>query len=72
MSATDHDIIQKVQQWIAYGDEDLQLAKHALTLTRTTPYRLIAYHAQQCAGNGVRSLLLTYSFSWELKGDRPI
>jgi len=53
MSATDHDIIQKVQQWIAYGDEDLQLAKHALTLTRTTPYRLIAYHAQQCAGNGV-------------------
>ncbi|MCX5898673.1 MAG: hypothetical protein NTY29_10825, partial [Proteobacteria bacterium] len=28
MSASDREIIQKVQQWIIYGDEDLQLAKH--------------------------------------------
>jgi HEPN domain-containing protein len=60
MSATDHDIIQKVQQWIAYGDEDLQLAKHALTLTRTTPYRLIAYHAQQCAEKYLKAYLVYY------------
>jgi HEPN domain-containing protein len=39
----------KVYQWIKYADEDLSLAKHGLTLSTTAPYRLLAYHAQQCA-----------------------
>jgi HEPN domain-containing protein len=49
MSVTERDISRKVQQWLDYADEDLVLAKHALTLKSTVPYRLIAYHAQQCA-----------------------
>ena len=60
MSATDREIIQKVQQWIIYGDEDLQLAKHGLTLASSAPYRLIAYHAQQCAEKYLKAYLIYY------------
>jgi HEPN domain-containing protein len=60
MSATDREIIQKVQQWIVYGDEDLQLAKHGLTLASNAPYRLIAYHAQQCAEKHLKAYLIYY------------
>ena len=49
MSVTDHDIRRKVHQWLQYGDEDLLFANHGLTLKSAVPYRLIAYHAQQCA-----------------------
>lgn len=58
MSATEHAIIQKVHQWIAYGDEDLRLAKHGLTLKRNAPYRLIAYHAQQCVEKYLKAYLV--------------
>ena len=60
MSATESEIIQKVQQWFAYGDEDLQLAKHGLTLASGAPYRLIAYHAQQCAEKSFKAYLIYY------------
>lgn len=48
MSVTETDIIKKVHQWVVYGDEDSGLAKHGLKLAGNAPYRLIAYHAQQC------------------------
>ena len=60
MSVTDREIIQKVQQWLAYGDEDLRLAKHGLTLASGAPYRLIAYHAQQCAEKSFKAYLIYY------------
>lgn len=49
MSVPDEVIRQKVVQWLAYGDEDLRLARHGLTMPGGCSYRLIAYHAQQCA-----------------------
>lgn len=30
MSVPDEEIRQKVVQWLAYGDEDLRLARHGL------------------------------------------
>lgn len=60
MSVTEREIIQKVQQWFTYGDEDLRLAKHGLTLASDTPYRLIAYHAQQCAEKFFKAYLIYY------------
>ena len=49
MSALEADIRRKARQWLAYADEDLRLAQHGLTISITSPpYRLIAYHAQQC------------------------
>jgi HEPN domain-containing protein len=48
MRPRDSEILRKVIEWLEYGDEDLRLARHGLTLTSGVPYRLIAYHAQQC------------------------
>jgi hypothetical protein len=47
MPVTDREILAKVHQWLQYGDDDLLLARHGLTLKSSVPYRLIAYHAQQ-------------------------
>lgn len=58
MPATDRDILNKVSQWLQYGDEDLLLARHGLTLKSSVPYRLIAYHAQQCAEKHLKAYLV--------------
>lgn len=58
MSAADSEALRKVKQWLAFGDEDLQLARHALTLSSSIPYRLIAYHAQQCAEKHLKAYLV--------------
>lgn len=58
MSVTEDDILRKVHQWLHYADEDLLLARHALTLKSTAPYRLIAYHAQQCAEKHLKAYLV--------------
>lgn len=49
---------KKVKQWIKYADEDLRLAQHALTLSSSCPFRLIAYHAQQCAEKCLKAYLV--------------
>jgi hypothetical protein len=47
MRAPDDPTVQKVRQWLAYANEDLRLALHAMDLpSEERPYRLIAYHAQ--------------------------
>lgn len=49
MSVRRKDIVLNVRQWIERAEEDLRLAKHAMTMKTAVPYRLVAYHAQQCA-----------------------
>ncbi|ORJ62524.1 HEPN domain-containing protein [Geothermobacter hydrogeniphilus] len=58
MPATDADLRHKVMQWLSYGEEDLQLARHGLTMKSAAPYRLIAYHAQQCAEKHLKAFLV--------------
>jgi len=58
MKPTKTEIFQKVKQWIKYGDEDLRLARHALTLSSSCPTRLIAYHAQQCVEKYLKAYLV--------------
>lgn len=58
MSVPDKEIRQKVVRWLAYGDEDLRLARHGLSLPSGCPYRLIAYHAQQCAEKYLKAYLV--------------
>ncbi len=58
MSVSEHEIIRKAQQWVAYADDDLQVAKHVLTLENKTPFRLVAYHAQQCAEKYLKAYLV--------------
>ena len=40
MSAIEAEIRRKVIQWLNYADEDIQLARHALTLSTDVPYGL--------------------------------
>ncbi len=49
MNTPNHETTKKVLQWLSFAQEDIKLATHALTLGTGTPYRLVAYHAQQCA-----------------------
>ncbi|MBE0502495.1 MAG: HEPN domain-containing protein [Desulfuromonadales bacterium] len=54
------EIRRKVIQWLSYADEDLRLARHALTLATGVPYRLVAYHAQQCAEKSLKAYLVSH------------
>ena len=59
MSVDPTEVRRKVSQRAAYADEDLSLARHGLTLESEVPYRLIAYHAQQCAEKYLKAYLVS-------------
>ena len=64
MSATKKEILLKVNQWVLYAEEDLRLANHALSLSSGCPYRLIAYHAQQCAEKYLKAFLVFHKIDF--------
>lgn len=64
MSAPDEEVRRKVTQWLEYGDEDLLLARHGLTLPAEPPFRLIAYHAQQCAEKYLKGYLVSHQIDF--------
>ncbi|MBN1140720.1 MAG: HEPN domain-containing protein [Deltaproteobacteria bacterium] len=64
MPAIDRDILAKVRQWMQYGDDDLLLAKHGLNLASSAPYRLIAYHAQQCGEKYLKAFLVLHTIDF--------
>lgn len=51
-------VITKVKQWVAFADDDLQFAQDGLTVTKKPSYRLIAFHAQQCAEKYLKAFLV--------------
>lgn len=61
MSKIEPEILKKVMQWLSLADEDLNLASHALGLGAQSPYRLIAYHAQQCAEKCLKAFLVYHN-----------
>ncbi len=58
MTVPPEQIVQKVRAWMAHGDEDLRVARHILTLPEECPYRLAAYHGQQCAEKYLKAHLV--------------
>jgi HEPN domain-containing protein len=60
MNAIEAEIRHKAIQWLTYADEDIRLARHALTLSTGVPYRLVAYHAQQCAEKSLKAYLVCH------------
>ena len=58
MSVRRKDIVLNVRQWIERAEEDLRLANHAMTMKTAVPYRLVAYHAQQCAEKCLKAYLV--------------
>jgi len=61
MPNPDPDIVKTVMQWLTLADEDLSMASDALTYSSRRPYRLIAYHAQQCAEKCLKAFLVYHS-----------
>lgn len=51
--------LRKAREWTRSADEDLRLARHGLSLKSACPYRLIAYHAQQCAEKYLKAFLVS-------------
>jgi HEPN domain-containing protein len=58
MGFNQSEVTKKVGQWLDYAEEDFRLAQYALTLSSGCPYRLIAYHAQQCAEKYLKAYLV--------------
>ena len=58
MTMRREDVIRQVCQWMTYADDDLRLAQQALEFSRPCPYRLVAYHAQQCAEKYLKAYLV--------------
>ena len=58
MSVPSDVLIHKAGLWLVHAGEDLVLARHALKLKSSCPYRLIAYHAQQCVEKSLKAFLV--------------
>ncbi|KPK77060.1 MAG: hypothetical protein AMJ79_04505 [Phycisphaerae bacterium SM23_30] len=58
MKKNHNEILKKVDEWLSFGDDDLRLARHGLRLDRECPFRLIAYHAQQCVEKHIKAYLV--------------
>ena len=73
MNEDRNKILRKTRQWIQFADEDLRLAEHGLTLSTSIPYRLIAFHAQQCAEKYLKAFLVLreiefpYTHEWRCR-----
>jgi HEPN domain-containing protein len=58
MNGNGEAVKKKVKEWLRHADEDLRLARHAFKLKSAAPYKLIAYHAQQCAEKNIKAYLV--------------
>jgi len=64
MRENNADTFKQVEQWPSLGDEDLRLACHGLKLESGCPYRLIAYHAQQCVEKHLKAYLVFHGIDF--------
>lgn len=60
MRTPDEATQRKVKEWLVYADDDLRFAHLGLSLPgeQAPPYRLVAYHAQQCAEKCLKAYLV--------------
>jgi len=58
MNSRERNIREKVREWISFAEDDLRMALCAEQLKSNVPYRLIAFHAQQCAEKYLKAYLV--------------
>jgi HEPN domain-containing protein len=58
MNSRERNIREKVREWISFAEDDLRMSLCAKRLKSNVPYRLIAYHAQQCAEKYLKAYLV--------------
>jgi HEPN domain-containing protein len=66
MKRPDEQVQRKVREWLVFADEDLLLARGAMNMPgrQGPPYRLIAYHARQCAEKHLKAYLVGYGMDF--------
>jgi HEPN domain-containing protein len=66
MKTPNEDVQHKVQKWVAFADEDLRFAHTGMNLPgrEAPPYRLVAYHAQQCVEKYLKAYLVCQSMDF--------
>lgn len=64
MKSQRQEIEEKTHIWISYADEDLSTAQVGLTLTTSIPYRIIAFHAQQCVEKYLKAYLIYHEIEF--------
>ncbi len=62
-------ILEKVRQWVAYADDDLRIARYALSMPEAPPCRGIAFHAQQCAEKYLKAYLVFHTVDFPFTHD---
>jgi HEPN domain-containing protein len=58
MSGLREELRRAAREWAQFAEDDLHLARHALEMGCDCPYRLVAYHAQQCAEKYLKAYLV--------------
>lgn len=58
MTSSDEARIGSVRTWVEIAQDDLRVASHTLTMGKRCPFRLVAYHAQQCAEKCFKAYLV--------------
>lgn len=61
MKENKKDLLLLVKQWIEIAEEDLKFAKHGLKISSSIPYRMIAFHSQQCAEKYLKAYLVYHN-----------
>lgn len=58
---SDKNKIKQVLKWIEYADEDFRVTEIVSSLSSNVPYRIVAYHSQQCAEKYLKFFLLFHN-----------
>jgi len=64
MRMPEQPALDKVRQWLIRADEDIRLATAAMEYVDDCPYRLVAYHAQQCAEKCLKGFLVYWGIDF--------
>ncbi|MFZ3382601.1 MAG: HEPN domain-containing protein [Candidatus Methanoperedens sp.] len=69
MKVNKSEIHNNANTWIAFAEEDLRMAQYSITMKNAIPYRLIAFHAQQCAEKYLKAYLVFKSVDFPYTHD---
>ena len=58
------ETIKKVKQWLTFADDDLETASYVIGYKSGAPYRIIAFHAQQCAEKCLKAYLIYHNIDF--------
>lgn len=59
MNKQERSVKEKVKEWISFAEDDIRMAELAMKLKSNVPYRIIAFHAQQCAEKYLKAYLVS-------------